>query len=154
MDMRRVKVKMNKPVYLGQAILDLSKLVMYEFHYEYMKPKYGDKAKLMYMDTDSFVYHIETKDFYKDISNDVESRFDTSKYLEEDNRPLPIGENKKVVGLMKDELNGKIMTEFIALRPKMYAYKKLDDKVTKRCKGTKKCVVKKRISFNDFKRLL
>ena len=124
---------------------------MYEFHYDYMKPKYGHKAKLMYMDTDSFVYHIETEDFYKDIADDVKARFDTSNYSKEDNRPLPIGLNKKVLKLMKDELGGKIMTEFIALRPKMYAYKKLDEKVTKRCKGTKKCIVKKRISFDDFK---
>ena len=77
MDMRRIKVEMNKPVYLGLCILDLSKIIMYEFHYDYMKPKYGDSAKLMYMDTDSFVYHIETEDFYSDISDDVKDRFDT-----------------------------------------------------------------------------
>ena len=98
MDMRRVKVEMNKPVYLGLCILDLSKIVMYEFHYDYMKPKYGHKAKLMYMDTDSLVYHVETEDFYKDIARDVEKRFDTSNYFKDDKRPLQIGVNKKRLG--------------------------------------------------------
>ena len=78
-------------------------------------------CKLCYMDTDSFVYEIETKDFYRDIAKDVEKRFDTSGYSKDENRPLPIRENKKVIGLMKDELGGKIMTEFVALRAKMYA---------------------------------
>ena len=93
---------------------------MYEFWYDYMKPKYGDNVKLYYMDTDSFIMHIKTEDFYKDIANDVEKRFDTLIY--EDNRPLPTGKNKKVIGLMKDELGGKVMTEFVALRPKTYSY--------------------------------
>ena len=95
---------MNKPVYLGQAILDLSKMLMYEFHYDYMRPKYGSKVKLSYMDTDSFVYKIETDDFYRDIANDVGKRFNTSGYSKDDNRPLPIGKNKKVIGLMKMNL--------------------------------------------------
>ena len=112
--MGKIKVVMNKPVYLGQAILDLSKIIMYEFHYDYMLPKYGDKIKLCYMDTDSYVYDIKTEDFYKDIAEDVEVRFDTSAYS--NYRPLPIGKNKKVIGLMKDELGGGIMKEFIALR--------------------------------------
>ena len=95
---------MNIPVYLGQAILDLSKALMYEFHYDYMRPKYGSKAKLGYMDTDSFVYETETEDFYRHIAKDVKRRFDTSGYLKDDNRPLSIGQNKKGIGLMKDEL--------------------------------------------------
>ena len=107
-EMGKIKVVMNKPVYLGQAILDLSKIVMYEFHYDLMIPKYGDRLKLGYMDTDSLVYHIKTKDFYGDIADDVPARFDTSGYCP--NRPLPVGLNKKVIGLMKDELGGKIMT--------------------------------------------
>ena len=82
-----------------------------------MKPKYGDNVKLCHMDTDSFIMHIKTEDFYKDIANDVEERIDTSNY--EVNGPLPIGKNKKVIGLMKDELGGKSMTEFVALRPKL-----------------------------------
>ena len=120
--MGKVKVVMNKPVYLEQAILDLSKIVMYEFHYDYMKSKYSDdKLKLCYMDTDSLIYEIETSDFYEDIAGDVKNRLHTSGY--KDNRPLPVGKNKKVIGLMKDELGGDIMTEFITLRPKMYSYR-------------------------------
>ena len=116
-EMGKTKVVMNKPVYLGQAIPDLSKIIMYEFHYDYMVPKYGlEKLKLCYMDTDSLVYDIKTEDFYEDIANDVEARFDTSGYCKTDFRPLLIGLNKKVIGLMKDELGGKIMTEFVALR--------------------------------------
>ena len=80
-EMGKIKVVINKPVYLGQAILDLSKIIMYEFHYDYMLPKYGDKIKLCYMDTDSYVYDIKTEDFYKDIAKDVEVRFDTSAYM-------------------------------------------------------------------------
>ena len=108
-------------MYLGQAILDLSKTIMYEFHYDYMKKKYNEvDLKLLYMDTDSLVYNIKTEDFYKDITEDVETRFNTSGYQLD--KPLPIGKNKKVIGLMKDELGGKIMKEFISLRPKMYSY--------------------------------
>ena len=149
-EMGKVRVKMNKPVYLGQAILDLSKTMMYVFHYDYMKKKYGEKnLKLLYMDTDSLVYNIKTEDFYKDIAEDVETRFDTSGY--EPDRPLPIGKKKKVIGLMKDELGGKIMKEFISLRPKMYSYRVGKDE-PKKCKGIKKCVVNKTISFEDYKR--
>ena len=97
-EMNKTKVKMNKPIYLGLSILDISKTLMYEFWYDYMKPKYNDNVKLCYMDTDSFVMNIKTKDFYKDISSDVDKRFDTSNY--EVNRPLPTGKNKKVIGLM------------------------------------------------------
>ena len=113
------RLGMNKPVYLGQAILDLSKTLMYEFHYDYMKSRYGSKVNLCYIDSDCFVYEIVTKDFYRDIAKDVKKRFDASVYSKNDNRPLPIGENKKVIGLMKDELGGKIMAEFVALRAKM-----------------------------------
>ena len=137
--MGKLKVIMNNPVYLGQAILDLSKIVMYEFHYDYMKCKYSDnKLKLCYMDTDLLIYEIETDDFYKDIAGDIENRFNTSGYVP--NHPLPVGRNKKVIGLMKDELGGEIMKEFITLRPKMYAYK-VGLSQSKKCKGIKKCVV-------------
>ena len=152
-EMGKIKVVMNKPVYLGQAILDLSKIVMYEFHYDYMVPMYGlEKLKLCYMDTDFLVYDIKTEDFYEDIVDNVPARFDTSGYCP--NRPLPIGLNKKVIGLMKDELGGKIMTEFVALRPKLYSYKKLDGSEDKKCKGIKKCVVKKTLTFEDYKACL
>ena len=151
-EMGKIKVVMNKLVYLGQAILDLSKIIMYEFHYDYMKPKCGDDPTLCYMDTDSLVYHIKTKDFYADIVDDVSTRFDTSGYCKD--RPLPIGLNKKVIGLMKDELGGAIMTELVALRPKLYSYRKLDGTEDKKCKGIKKCVVKETLSFEDYKNCL
>ena len=92
-------IEMNKPIYLELSILDISKILMYEFWYDYMKPKYGNDVKLCYMDMDSFIMSIKTNDLYKDIANDVEKRFDTSNY--EVNRPLPTGKNKKVIGLMK-----------------------------------------------------
>ena len=91
--MKKTKVKMNKPIYLGFSILDLSKIVIYEFWYDYIKPKYSKKAKLCYMDTDSFIIHIKTKNFYKHIEDDVENRFDTSNC--EVDRPLRKGKNKK-----------------------------------------------------------
>ena len=103
---------MNKPVYLGLSILDLSKTVMYEFWYDYVTPKYLENAKLCYMDTDSLIVHAETDDIYKDIAEDVETRFDTSSYELECNsieRPFQKGKNKKVIQLMRDELGGKIM---------------------------------------------
>ena len=140
-EMRKVEVKMNKPIYLGQAILDISKTLMYEFWYDYIKPKYGDKARLCYMDTDSFVIYIKTEDFYRNIAGDVERWFDTSNCDEQDKRSLPIGKNKTVIGLFKDELGGKIMTDFCALRAKAYAYKLDDDAENNRAKGTKKCTV-------------
>ena len=130
--MKKTKVKMNKPIYLGLSILEISKTLMYEFWYDYMKPKYDDHVKLCYMDTDSFIMHIKIEDFYKDIADDVEIIFDTSNY--EINRPLPIGKNKKVIGLMKDELGGKLRREFVALRPKTYPYLTDDCKEDKRNK--------------------
>ena len=134
------KVKMNKPIYLGSSILEISKILMYQFWYDYMKPKYGDNEKLCYMDTDSFIMNIKTEDFYKDIANDVEKRFDTSNY--EVDRPLSTGKNEKVMELMKDEL-GRIITEFVTLRPKTYSNLTDYCKEDKKAKGTKKCVIKK-----------
>ena len=140
-EMKKTKVKMNKPIYLSLSILEISKILMYEFWYDYMKPKYDNNVKLCYMDTDSFIMNIKTNGFYKDITNDVENRFDTSNY--EANRPLPMGKNKNIIGLMKDELVGKIITEFVTLRPKTYSYLTDDGKKDKKAKGTKKCVIKK-----------
>ena len=114
-----------------------------------MKPKYGDNVKLCYMDTDSFIMNIKTEYFYEDIANDVEKRFETSNY--EVDRPLPTGKNKKVIGLMKDELGGKIISEFVALRPKTYLYLTDDCKEDQKAKGTKKCVIKIELKFNDYK---
>ena len=120
---------------------------MYEFWYDYMKPKYNDNVKLCNMDTDSFVMNIKTNDFYKVIANDVEKRFDTSNY--EVNRPLPTGKNEKVIGLMKHELGGKIITKFVTLRPRTYSYLTCGGKEDKKAKGTKKCVIKRMIKFDD-----
>ena len=125
---------------------------MYEFWCDYMKPKYNNDVKLCYMDTNSFIMNIKTNDFYKDIANDVENRFDTSNY--EVNRPLPTGKNKKIIGLMKDELGGKIITEFATLRPKTYSFLTDDGKEDKKAKRTKKCIIKKMIKFNDYKKCL
>ena len=112
--MRKTQIYMNNPVYLGLSILELSNILMYEFWYHSVKPKYGERAELCYMDTD--IVYIKTDDIYKDIAENIETKFDTSNY--ELDRPLPIGTNKKVNGLMKDELGGKIMTKFVGLRAK------------------------------------
>ena len=124
---------------------------MYEFWYNYIIPKYGDRAKLCYTDTDSFIIYIKTEDFFEDISNDVEKWFDASNYNKKDKIPLPIGKNKKVPGLFKDEVGGKIIIEFVALRPKTYSY--LDDNCNKhkKAKGTKKCVIKQKSMFQNVK---
>ena len=151
-EMKKVKVKMNKPIYLGLSILDISKITMYEFWYDYVKIKYEDKTKLCYVDTDSFVANIKTKDFCKDVSQDVNKRFDTSNYTFD--RPLPTGINKKVIGLMKDELGGDIITAFAALRPKGYSYITNNLIEIKKAKGTKKCVVNKMLRFDDYKKSL
>ena len=130
-----------------------------------MKPKYdGENLMLCYMDTDSLIYEIKTEDFYADIVDDIPSRFDTSGYCPNgyyvpgtarwSHRPLPIGLNKKVIGLMKDELGGAIITEFVALRPKLYSYNKLYGSEDKKCKRIKKCVVKKTLTFEDYKTCL
>ena len=100
------------------SILDISKTLMYEFWYDYNKPKYQEKAKLCYTDTDSFIIHIKTEDFFEDIADNVQKWFDSSNYDEDDKRPLPIGKNKKVISLFKDELGGKIMKEFVGLEQK------------------------------------
>ena len=138
---KKTKEKMNKSIYLGMSILDNSKTLMYKFWYNYIKPKYQYKAKLCYTDTGSFVIYIKTEDFYEDIANDVEKQFDTSNC--DNNRPLPICMNKKVIGLFKDELGGKIMIEFVGLRAKTYAYLMNDDNEHKKAKERKKYVKKK-----------
>ena len=151
-EMKKTEVKMNKLISLGLSILEISKILIYEFWYDYMKPKYNDNVRLCYMDTDSTIMNIKTNDFYKDISDDVDNRFDTSNY--EVKRPLPIGKNIKVIGLMKDELGGEIITEFIALRPKTYSYLTDNDEIDENPKGTKKYIIKKRIKFDDYKKSL
>ena len=145
-EMRKTQVVMNTPISLGQAILHISKTLMYKFWYDYLKPKYVDKIKLSYMDTDSFIVHIGTEDFYIDI--------DTSAYDKDDNRPLPIGTNKKVIDIFKDELNGKIMTKFCVPRAKTYALKCHNDQEKKKAKGTKKCLIKNDLTFENYKELV
>ena len=150
--MKKTKVKMNKSVYLDMSILDISKMLMYELWYDYIKPKYGDKAELYYMDTDSFIIHIITEEFYKDIANDVEIWFDTSNFDENKTgkRPLLIGKNKKVIDLYKMELGGKIIGKFCALRVKTNAYLVADGREKKKSKGIKKCVIKRETVFENY----
>ena len=124
---------------------------MYEFWYHYIKPKYGDRAKLCYTDSDSFIIHIITEDFYEDISHDVKIWFDTSNFDENDKRPLPIGMKKKVYGLFKNELGRKVMKESVALRSKTYAFLMDDDSEKKKAKGTKKRVIKRELMFENYR---
>ena len=152
--MKKTSLTMNKPVYLGMSILDLSKTVMFDFHYNYIIPKYGNKAKLLFTDTDSFLYEIETEDFYKDISGDVQDRFDTSEYEEGHPSGIPTGINKKVLGMFKDEAAGKSIKEFVGLRAKLYSFKMDEGKENKKCKGIKKAVVERTIRHEDYKTCL
>ena len=166
--MARTKLYFNKPVYLGMCILDLSKTLMYEFHYEYTKSKYGDKAELLFTDTDSLMYEIETEDFYKDITPDVRAKFDTSNYPSKHPSGIEIGVNKKVIGMFKDEAGGEVIAKFVGLRAKNYSYIYdhliglrsflflfgKDDSEEKKCKGIVKCVTKNNISFEDYETCL
>ena len=142
---------MSKPVSLGMSILDISKAFMYKFWYDYIKPKYEDIAKLCYTDTDSLIIHIITENIFEEIAGDVKIWFDASNYDENDKRPLSMGMNKRAYGFVKDELGGKIMKEFVALRSKTYAYLMDDDSEKKKAKGTKKCVIKRELMFENYK---
>ena len=152
--MRKTSLTMNKPIYLGMCILELSKIIMFDFHYNYIKSKYADKAKLLFTDTDSLMYEIQTEDFYKDISGDVKDKFDTSDYPENHPSGIPTGENKKVLGMMKDEVAGKIIKEFVGLRSKLYSFVMDDGGETKKCKGIKKQVVERSIRHEHYKTCL
>ena len=155
--MKKTEVYFNKPVYVGQAILDLSKTLMFDFHYNYIQKKYGhNHAKLLFTDTDSLMYEITTDDFYKDISKDVKTKFDTSDYPPGHESGILTGVNKKVIGMFKDEVAGRQITHFFGLRPKLYSFKVEDQSTgaksaeTKKCKGVKKNVVKKGVDFQDY----
>ena len=165
--MKKTEVYFNKPVYVGQAILDLSKTLMFDFHYNYMLKKYSSKTaggfrgdcippELLFTDTDSLLYQIHTDDFYKDISDDIKTKFDTSDYPPNHESGILTGVNKKVIGMFKDEVAGRQITHFVGLRPKLYSFKVEDPVtggvggITKKCKGVKKNVVKKGISFEDY----
>ena len=148
--MKKTEVYFNKPVYVGQAILDLSKTLMFDFHYNYIKKKYKDKAELLFTDTDSLMFQIYTDDFYKDISCDISRKFDTSDYPPDHPSGIPTGVNKKVIGMFKDEVAGKQITCSVGLRPKLYSFRIEEDKEVRKCKGIKKNVVKKKIDFDDY----
>ena len=148
--MKKTEVYFNKPVYVGQAILDLSKTLMFDFHYNYIKKKYGNKAELLFTDTDSLMFQIYTDDFYKDISCDILSKFDTSDYPPNHKSGIPTGVNKKVIGMFKDEVAGKQITCFVGLRPKLYSFRIEEDKEVRKCKGIKKNVIKKKLDFDDY----
>ena len=149
--MKKTEVYFNKPVYVGQAILDLSKTLMFDFHYNFIQRKYSYKrAKLLFTDTDSLMYEIHTDDFYEDISEDIRTKFDTSDYPQDHKSGILTGVNKKVIGMFKDEVAGRQITHFVGLRPKLYSFKVEDSSITKKCKGIKKNVVKKGIDFEDY----
>lgn len=151
-EMTRMCIRMDKPISIGMAILDISKVVMYEYYYDYLKPKYNTNICLAYTDTDSFIFHVKTADFYADMKPDLETRYDTSDYPADNIFQIP-RVNKKVPGLFKDELNSTIIREFVGLRSKMYSIRtgieKIDNKM-KKAKGVKSCVVRNEITFDDY----
>jgi len=134
-DMRKSKLLLNKPVYVGMTILDNSKILMYDFFYNELKKQYGGKCELLYTDTDSLLLEIETEDFYKDME-EKKDQYDTSDYLKE--HPLHSNTNKKVLGKMKDECAGTPIAEVVCLRPKMYSILRADEKNIKKAKGVKR----------------
>ena len=152
--MKKTEVYFNKPIYVGQAILDLSKTFMFDFHYNFIRKKYGNKAELLFTDTDSLIYLIQTDDFYSDIKHDIRKKFDTSDYPENHPSGIKTGVNKKVIGKFKDEVGGKQITHFVGLRPKLYTFKVEEKGETRKAKGVKKNVLKKSLSFEDYKKCL
>ena len=144
-------LSLNRPAYVGMCTLGLSKTLMYDFHYNYIKQKYGSKAKLLFTDTDSLCYEIGAEDVYQDFWYDKE-KFDNSDYLE--SSPYYDKTNKKVIGKFKDEAAGIPITSFVGLRSKMYSYIKDNDKGGKTAKGIKKIVIKKDITHENYKDVL
>ena len=151
--MKKTEVYFNKPIYVGQTSLDLSKTLMFDFHYNYTRKKYDNKAELLFTDTDSLMYLIQTEDFYRDIKHDIKKKFDTSDYPENHPSGIKTGVNKKVIGKFKDEAAGKQITHFVGLRPKLYTFKVEEKGETRKVKGVKKNVIKKSLSFEDYKKM-
>ena len=150
--MKKMKILINKPVYSGLPILEISKIVMYKFWYDYVKPQYGEKVTLYYMDTDSFIVYIIAGYICKDITEDAETRFDSSNYVLDG--LLLKGKKKKVIVLMKAELGGKLIIEFVALRAKAYSYLTDNGSEDKKVKGTKTFVIKRKLKFESCKNCL
>lgn len=148
-ELTKTEIKMNKPIYLGMCILEISKILIYLFHYSFMCIVYGNRCYIVYMDTDSLVYVTKGDlDIYKLMADNID-KFDTSNYAENNAYNLPLV-NKRQLGLMKDELGGQIITEFVGLRSKMYAMRVNDEDKIKKIKGIKSNIVKTTITFNDF----
>ena len=169
--MKKTEVYFNKPIFVGQAILDISKTLMFDFHYNYIRTKYNNKAELLFTDTDSLMYLIQTDDFYHDIKKDVKKKFDTSGYPNIHLSGIKTGNNNKVIGKFKGEAAGNQITHFVGLRPKMYSFKvemkykkdkkdgkmkeiEAEDDETRKAKGVKKCVINNSLTFEDYKKCL
>ncbi|XP_071642938.1 uncharacterized protein [Temnothorax longispinosus] len=145
-ELRRLEVRLNKPIYVGMCILEISKTRVYDFHYDYMVPLHRERCKIMYTDTDSLIYFLECDDAYEDMKRDI-ARFDTSGYPEDNAYRMP-RVNKKIPDL--DENDGAVMTEFVGLRSKMYALRVEGKSDTKKIKGIKRNVVARTITFDDY----
>ena len=149
--MHKSRLVLNRPIYVGMSVLDLSKSLMYDFYYNQMKAQYGDRVELLYTDTDSLLLEIQTEDVYSDMS-EHQSLYDTSDYPED--HPLHSKVNKKVLGKMKDECAGRVIEEYVGLRPKMYSILEASGACIKKAKGVKKNVVKKHIRHEQYREAL
>ena len=164
--MKKTEVYFNKPIYVGQAILDISKTLMFDFHYNYIKKKYGQEAELLMTDTDSLMYLIQTEDVYYDIKKDVKKKFDTSNFPDVHPSGIKTGVNEKVVGMFKNEAATNNITHFVGLSSKLYSYlmeikygkngklKEPEEEEIRKAKGVKKNVIKKSLTFEDYKKCL